>query len=266
MLCEFELWFLPNNLRAASEKAASLLKSIDYDVLYLNVPRELSWLVNELALGAPYENFIDEVERLNILRESIVSWEYRFKPIFLAIRGLKSRRPGSEIMCYRSSVLENQSIRVAEEVAAMILRVNIAGKVDVEEWRCILSEITSRISRFVNDESNYVLETWMRIHRKRRAICILDYPARGIVNRARQLGIRAVLRYVYTPYYFTPLELLIREFTIASERKLNISDERIRKLVKMHADFIRNYVLTSTDYDEAYFKWLMDGHYKQYYQ
>ncbi|MBS7641202.1 MAG: hypothetical protein QXJ19_06865 [Candidatus Bathyarchaeia archaeon] len=266
MLCEFELWFLPSNLRAASERAASLLKSINYDVLYLNVPHELSWLVNELALGAPYENFIEEIERLNILRESIVSWEYRFKPIFLAIRGLKSRRPGSEIICYRSSVLENQLIRVAEEVAAMILRVNISGKVDVEEWRRILSEITLQNSKLINDESSYIFETWIRFHRGRRAICILDYPARSLVSKARRLGIRAALRYIYTPYYFTPLELLVRELAIAEERKLNISDERVRKLVKMHAEFIRNYILTSADYDEAYFKWLMDGHYKQYCQ
>lgn len=264
MFSEFEIWFLPNNLRTASEKAATILRKIDFDVLYLNVPRELDWLVNELSLGAPYEQFMEEVERLNILREPIKTWEYRFKPILQVIRGLKFRKPGSKIICYGNSALENLSIKVAEEIATLILRVNVTGRVDVNEWHRILSEIINNVSRSVNDESNYILKTWMEGSRGRKTICISNYPAKELLRRIRELCAKAILRYILTPYYFTPLEVLIRESIIASERGLNISNERIEKLVKMHAGFIRDYILTSNDYDEAYFRWLRNGHSKKY--
>ncbi|MEM1515758.1 MAG: hypothetical protein QXH24_06930 [Candidatus Bathyarchaeia archaeon] len=266
MSSEFEIWFLPNNLRAVSEKVATLLRSINFDVLYLNVPRELDWLVNELSLGAPYEQFIEEVECLNVLRGSIKTWEYRFKPILLAIRGLKFRKPSSKIICYENSALENLSIKFAEEIATLILRVNITGRVDVDEWHRILSEIIINVSKSIDDESNYILETWMEGNRGRKTICISDYPAKGILRKIRELGAKTILRYIFTPYYFTPLEVLIREFIIASERGLNISNKRIENLVKIHAGFIRDYVLISNDYDEAYFRWLRNGHYKKYYQ
>ncbi|MEM4983134.1 MAG: hypothetical protein QXK73_06060 [Candidatus Bathyarchaeia archaeon] len=264
MLSELEVWFLPNNLRASSKKAAILLKNVNYDALFLNVPREFGWLVDELASGAPYEQFIEKVRQLSVLRESIVSWEYKFKPIFLAIRGLKLKKSDLKIICYRESAFENLSTGIAEEIATLILRVSITGKVDVNEWRSIISKVISGFSILISNECNYILETWIENCRERKTICFLDYPAKRLVKRARELGIRATLRCVLTPYIFTPLEVLLREFIMASERRFYISNARIEKLIRMHTEFIRNYILTSDCYDEAYFRWLRDGHYKQY--
>lgn len=264
MLSGLEIWFLPNNLRASSKKAAALLKNVNYDALFLNIPRELGWLVDELASGASYEQFIEEVKRLSVLRESIVSWEYKFKPILLAIRGSKLRKPGLRIICYRESAFENLSTGIAEEMATLILRVNITGKVDVNAWRSMISKVISDFSTSANNECNYILETWMEDYRGRKTICFLDYPAKRLVKRARDFGIRATLHYIFTPYIFTPLQVLLREFIIASERGFDISDARIEKLVRMHAEFVRNYILTSDCYDEAYFRWIKDGHYKRY--
>ncbi|MEM2162942.1 MAG: hypothetical protein QXR84_05090 [Candidatus Bathyarchaeia archaeon] len=256
MSINFEVWFLPHNLKAAYERAATLLKSIDFNILYLHVPRELNWLINEIALGAPYEQFIEAVKKTNILRESIGSWEYRFKSILLAIRGLRLRRPNLKIICYRSSLSENLSTRNAEEIAKLILRVNITGKVDIEVWRNIVLSIINNVSSSADDESNYILKTFIESGCRQKAICLSDYPARRLVKRLREMGIKAFLRFIFTPYYFTPLEILIRESIAAMEKGLTISDERIESLVKTHAEFIRDYILTSDNYDEAYFKWL----------
>lgn len=264
MLAEFEIWFLPNNLRISSEKAANLLRVSDCDVLYLNIPRELNWLVDDLAYGAPYEQFIEEVKRLNIIREPIAKWEYKLKPILLEIRGVKLRRPGLEIICYRKNDLENLSTEIAEEIATLILRTSISGRANVREWRNIISRIVNDVASLADNECNYILRTWMESYCGRKTICLVDYPARRLLRRARELGIKAALRCIFTPYIFTPLEVLIREFIIASKRGVNIDDEKIEKLVKMHVDFIRNYILLSDCYDEAYFKWLKDGHYKLY--
>lgn len=256
MPINFEVWFLPHNLKVAYERAATLLKNIDFNILYLHAPRELNWLINEIALGAPYKQFIEAVKKANILRESVSSWEYRFKSIILALRGLRLRRPNLKIICYRSSFSENLSTRNAEEIAKLILRVNVTGRVDVEEWRNIIFNIIDNVSSTANDESNYIIKTFIESGHRKKAICLSDYPARRLIKRLREMGIKAFLRYIFTPYYFTPLEILIREFIIAGEKGLTVSDERIEGLVKMHAEFIRDYVLMSDNYDEAYFKWL----------
>ncbi|MEM2464178.1 MAG: hypothetical protein QXL85_00995 [Candidatus Bathyarchaeia archaeon] len=253
---EFELWFLPHNLRAAYERAATLLKSVDFDILYLHAPRELNWLVDELALGAPYEQFMETVQKISNLRESLNSWEYRFKPILLTIRGLRLRKPSLKIICYRSIFSENLSVKDAEDVAKLILRTNVTGRVDVEEWRNVVSRIINNISSSVNEESDYIFKTWIKIGEGRKTVCLSDYPAREIIKRMRKFGIKAFLRYVFTPYCFMPLEVLIREFIITDKRKLDISDERVTTLARMHVEFVREYILTSDNYDEAYFKWL----------
>lgn len=264
MPSEFEVWFLPHNLRSAYERAAIFLKDVDFDALYLHAPRELNHIIEDLALGAPYEQFIEEVKKFNILRESINSWEYRFKPILSAIRGLKLRRPNLKIICYRDSFFDNLSVKDAEKIATLILRANVTGKVDVGEWRSIICRIIGNVSSLIDNEGNYILKTWIESCWGRKTICLSDHPAKGLIKRMRELGIKAALLYIFTPYYFTPLEVLIREFIAAGERGLNISDERVERLVKMHASFIRDYILTSNNYDEAYFRWLRNGNYKKY--
>ncbi|MEM1586621.1 MAG: hypothetical protein QXX99_04630 [Candidatus Bathyarchaeia archaeon] len=263
MSSEFEVWFLPHNLRSAYERAALLLKSVDFDALYLPIPHELDWLINDLAFGAPYEQFMEEVKRLSILREPISSWEYRFKPILLTVRGLKLRKPNLKIVCYRDSFFDNLSTKDAEKIAALTLRVNVTGKVDAEEWRDIILRIIGNLSSSAINEGDYILKTWIK-DGEWKTVCLSDHAAKGLVKSMRKYGIKAALRYIFTPYHFTPLEVLIREFIVADERGSNIGDERVKMLVKMHVEFIRDYILTSSNYDEAYFRWLRNGNYKKY--
>lgn len=255
----FEIWILPNNLRVASERAASILKETDFKILYLNVHRELSDLVDDLALGAPYEQFLDEVRRLNILRESISSWEYQLKPIFLALRGIKIRRPSVRIVCYRNSQSENSVIKRAEKIALLILRINSIGEVDVEEWRKIIYGAINEENAFADEEVNYIIGVYFRERLKgETAIIISDFSGRHLLRRLREAGVNVSLRYIFLPYYFTPLEVLMRETALMLRKGLDLSDEKIISLAKLHAEFIRDYVLTSYDYDEAYFRWLKD--------
>lgn len=261
---KFEIWVLPPNLRAASERVAESLKNVDFNILYLNIQRGLDHLVEDLALGAPYEQFIEEVKRLNILRESISSWERPLKPILLAIRGLKLKRPYLRFICYRSPKLENLSIEKAERAAILTFRVNSTGKVDVEEWRKIIYEILDVGDVSIEDETKYILETYTEIGGWQRAVCISDFSGRHILSRIRNAGMNATLRYMILPYHFTPIEVLVREAAGMLRRGTSISSERLIRLVRLHAEFIREYILTSVDYDEAYSKWVRDGRFREY--
>ena len=244
----------------ASKRAAKLLMSEDFEVLYLNVHRKLEGLIEDLALGAPYEKFIEQIEKLKLIHEPISSWEYGIKPILLALRGLKLRRPNLRIICYKNPLFEDLSDKNAAEVAALIFRVNSTGKIDVKEWRNLIYKIIGEADSFINEEANYLLRASGELFRKlkTKAVCISDFSGKHFVRYLRKTGVKISLRYIFTPYYFTPLEVLIREAARKLRRGTEISDERLIKLVRFHAEYIREYVLPSTNYDNAYFKWLKD--------
>ncbi|MBS7649360.1 MAG: hypothetical protein QXK89_06010 [Candidatus Bathyarchaeia archaeon] len=258
MLSRFEIWVLPHNLRAAFEKASILLRRAEFDVLYLNIQRGLQELVEDLALGAPYEQFINRVEEADILHEPITSWEYAVKPILLAIRGLKLKKPHLKIICYRNPVLDSLSIESAERIAMLTFRVNSTGKVDVEEWRSLIRKIIDGTDASIKDEVEYIIGSCSEVSSEQKAICMTDFSGRHLLRELRKTGIDVILRYIFLPYYFTPLEILLRETAYMLRRGVNIGNERLHKLVKLHAKFIREYILTSVDYDEAYFRWLRD--------
>lgn len=256
---KIEIWILPNNLRVASERAAHILKNSEYEALFLDIRRELNDLVEDLALGAPYEHFIDEVRRLNILREPISSWEHQFKPIFSALRGLKIRSPCVRIFCYRSPRSEDSLIKRAEKIALLTLRINSTGKVDVKEWRETIYDSISESASYIDEAAEYILRIYHEENlRGKSTIIISDFSGRNLLKRLRDAGISASLRYLLLPYYFTPLETLIRETAVMLRKGSDIGDERIITLANLHADYIRNYILTSSDYDEAYFRWIKD--------
>lgn len=264
MTGKFEVWVLPHNLRVAHERAAEILKRMEFDDLYLNIRRDLEGLIEDLALGAPYENFIEEIRRLKILRETIGPWEKTIKPILLVLRGIKLKKPDLRIICYKNPDFDDLSMREAEEIAMLTFRVNSTGKIDVERWRNLIYKVIDEATASIEDEINYILEAHNEtVIGERRAICITDFSGRHLVRRVREIGINAALRYIFLPYHFTPLEVLMREAAVMLRRGIIIGDERLIKIVRLHAEYIREYILTSMDYDEAYMKWLKDRRFKE---
>jgi len=263
----FEIWILPNNLRTAFEKAATLLKTNYFDILCLNLQRELEELIKDLALGAPYEKFIERVKEMDLIKEPISSWEHRIKPILLAVRGLKLRRPNLRIICYRSSLAENLSIKNATRVATLTFRVNSTGKISVEEWRSLIYKLMDETNKLIGEEANYLLETLsnLPLGEKAKAVCTSDFTGKSLMENLKKIGVKASLRYIFTPYYFTPLEVLMRKAAKEIRDGSEINDEDLIRLVKLHAEYVREYVLTSMDYDSAYFRWVKDKRFAEYF-
>jgi len=263
MVGKFEIWILPHNLRVAYERAAEILRGIDFEDLYLNLRRDLEELVEDLALGAPYENFIEQI-RVRFPREPISYWENTIKPMLLFLRGIKLRKPNLRIICYKDSAFDDFSIETAEKIAMLTFRVCSSGKVELEEWRKLIYEVMDKSFASVEDEVDYILETYNKAAGGRRSICISDFSGRYLLRKIRESGVNASLRYIFVPYYFTPLETLIRETAEKLKRGLTMDDERIVKLVRLHAEYIREYILMCANYDEAYFKWLKDKRFQEY--
>jgi len=233
-----------------------LLESSEFDVLHLNLQRDLEAIVEELVEGAPYESFLDRLLELKLISEPIRSWEYGVKPILIVVRDLKRTRPDLKVWCYRQPVFAHLSACIAEEIARMILRSSLTQKIDLKRWRNLLIDLVEASECALRDEADYITS---RSNHAASSICISDFHSRNLMQRLRKSGLDVDLEYVFLPYFFTPLEILVREFARKHFGGLELSANRISDLVKWHAEYVREYVVTSEDIDEAYFRWIRDN-------
>lgn len=241
-------------MRLASERVANLLRLASFDHLFLNLPRRLEGLVRALGEGAPYEWFMRRVSDLMVIREPLTSWEYRVQPILKIVRGIMNERHRLRLWCYKSQKMEESSIRMAERVARLILRLNVSGKIEVDEWGEMLTRFLEESGESLEDEARYIAERF----EDGVGVCLSDFYGRELRELLIREGLDARFTYVFKPYHFTPLEVLLREFRRWRLRGLPPLKERVEELVRCHSEFIRDYVLTSGSYDEAYLRWLCD--------
>ena len=233
---------------------AEIIRNSKFDVLFLDWSRHLNDSIRALAEGAPYESFIERVRELSLVPESLSSWEYEAEPILLAVRGVINKKPGLEVWCYKQPDFTRLSVELAEKIAGLVLRASAAGKIDVDEWRTLIKVFLEATYSVFNEETRYVAE---KSKGKKISFCVSGMKARTLREGLRRYGFDADLTYVLLPYCFTPFEILNREMERELEGSFTNSD-RILQIIKCHITFVREYVLTSQDYDEAYFKWVND--------
>lgn len=249
-----EVFALPTHLRVASNRMARIIRSSESDALFLYLPQHLDSLIRSLAEGCPYEYLLDRVRELSLLPEPLSCWEYEMEPMLLAIRGILNRKHGLEISCYRQPSIVQLSANLAANIAELVLRASLTGKVDVDDWRMAVMEFLKASIDVLDEEAKYVAE---RSEGKGKSICICGMDGRAFRDRLSEYNLETKLIYVLLPYYFTPIEILTRE--IERERGGSTENgERISRIAEHHINFVREYVLTTRSYDEAYLKWVAD--------
>jgi hypothetical protein len=229
MGAEVEIIVMPPSMRASKEAAAEL-KRIKPDVVMLNLPENISDLVQDLASeDLEYEDFIEKIgERLPSPAEA---WLKGYEHILLELRELE-RSP--DVYCYGDLVSFEVEARRAVEVARLTLRTMITGRVDADEWLKLLSEERRIIEAGSIREAEKVASTLIRYE---RAACISEHAPTHLKARLAREGMMTRVRYVGQPYHFTPLEILRRKIA-----KGGVSREEVEALVKEHVKFIREYV------------------------
>lgn len=229
MGAEFEIIVKPPSMRASKEAAAEL-KRIEPDAVMLNLPENISDLVQDLASESiGYEDFIEKVgERLPSPAEA---WLKGYEHLLLELRELMR---GPDVYCYGDLVSFEVEAKRAVEVARLTLRTIITGRVDADEWLKLLSEERRIIEASSIREAEKVAGTLIRYE---KAACISEHAPTHLKARLAREGIMTRVRYVGQPYHFTPLETLRRKIA-----KGSASREEIEALVKEHVKFIREYV------------------------
>jgi len=246
---------IPNHIKSAALRAAQHLKKMDYDTVFLNFSRDLEEGVRDLAEGAPYDYIIERLKRLKLIPEPVAAWEYGAEPILMALRGILYKKPNVKIHCYRDSSFNLLSAKMAEKIALLIFRACSTGKINAEEWEALLNSLLEPEAKALKEETDFIAR---KAESSEDSICMAGLNGRHIRAHLNEEGYEVSLTYLYVPYHFTPLEILMREMWRAASLGASPSYEKIIKLVKHHVQFIREYVTMNEDYDEAYRKWIRD--------
>jgi hypothetical protein len=246
---------IPNHIKSAASRAAQHLKRMDYDTMFLNFSRDLEEGVRALAEGAPYDYVIERLRESKLIPEPVGAWEYSAEPILIALRGILLKKPNVRIHCYRDPSFDSFSVKTAEKIALLIFRACSTGKINAEEWEALLKLFLEAEAKALKEETNFIARKAESIE---DGICIAGFEGRHIRAHLKKKGYEVSLTYLYIPYHFTPLEVLMREMRRATSRGTSLSHETITKLVKHHVHFIREYVTVNEDYDGAYRKWVHD--------
>lgn len=227
-MAEIHILIVPN-LRSSHEKAAMIIKSSLYDTIFLNLPRSLQSLISKRGKMSSNE-FMEKLKLF--LPEPTNAWIYLFEPILKAISEVKS-----EVYCYLEDFEE--IAKNSMEIAILTLRANITGKIRLEEWLNFLKPLPLDSS----------IE-FIAYRAKGRCLCISNLSGWTIARRIKNYGHEVFLKCVESFYRLKPLETL----SILLERG-KINPEIAECLIKEHIKFINEYVLKSSNLDEAYFSW-----------
>ena len=238
-------------LRKSFMKAASYLEETKCNAILIPIPRTIQRFIEEYALGAPYELFVEKLRRLKLISEPLGPWTRMIEPLLRALREMKHKLKRLEIFCYADPTYEERSAQTAVRISTLTFNVASTGKIDLDAWRELLaSELLMKAEAFER-ETSFAVDI---VEDYSDTVFVSGVKGGSIYKRLRSSGHDAQLEYIDLPYYFTPLQILRNEIELERKRKV-LTEDRMEELIREHIGYVREYILKSSDLDEAYLRW-----------
>jgi len=229
-------------LRSSAAKAARILADFGYDVIFLNLPMNLQPLISDYTSGSiSLRELISKVEKLRLIPESITSWLYLNEPL-LKILGRIDKPIRAH--CYVDADYYHMLIEASVRIARLTFKVNVTDRIDVDEWIGVLK-------KHIRPEAAEQEAEFISLKAGGDSICITGLSGWRIAKILREFGHEVKVRSAERQYLFKPLEIL--EALMESG---NLTRKVAEELIREHARFIRDYVLTSQSLDKAYYSWI----------
>ena len=239
-------------LRKSYTKVASYLGETECNAILIPISRTIQRFIEEYVLGAPYGLFIEKLRASKLISEPLTPWMHITEPLLRALREMKHKRKRLEIVCYRDSTYEEKSAETAVKISTLTFNVASTGRIDLEAWRELLeSELLAEAEAFER-ETSFTVDV---VEDYSDTVFISGVKGGPILKRLRSAGYDAQLEYIDLPYYFTPLQILRNEIGLESRGKL-LTEDRMEELIRGHVGYVREYILKSSDLDEAYLRWI----------
>jgi len=239
-------------IRKSFMKAASYLGETKCNAILIPVPRTLQRFIEEYVLGAPYELFAEKLRRSKLILEPLAPWTRIVEPLLRSLREMKHKPKRLDIFCYGDPICEEKSAETAVKISTLTFNVASTGKIDLEAWRELLeSELLVEAEAFER-ETSFTVDV---VKGYSDTVFVSGVKGGPILKRLRSAGYDAQLEYIDLPHYFTPLQILRNEIGLESRGKL-LTEDRMKELIRGHVGYVREYILKSSDLDEAYLRWI----------
>jgi hypothetical protein len=211
--------------RRASLEAIEALDNPEYGAIFLDLPRSLQRSVERLISTGEPGPLEEQLQADLALSAAAKSQE-------TLLRLLPRVAVGRTIYCYAPYPSESER-RLYAELARLLLRDSIMGRVSAEEWRSLVGEARRAAAHAVAEQALYILGIAGRFE---AAVCVSDIVKAQPLRRELQRAAETRIIYTGLPHHHTPLQTLI-----LSRREP--SDREIIETVKQHIGLIRNYVI-----------------------
>jgi len=231
------------SLRSSAVKASRILADSEYDVIFLNLPRNLQSLISEYTSGSiSLQELISRIESMRLIPESISSWLYFNEPLLSMLR--RTIKP-IKAYCYVDVDYYHVLIEAAVRIARLTYKANVTGRIDVNEWICVLKGHIRR-TEIMEQEAEFI-----SLKARGDSLCITGLSGWRMARILREFGHEVKVKSVERLYLFRPLEIL--EALMESG---NLNHRVAEELIREHVRFVRDYVLTSENLDKAYYLWI----------
>jgi len=247
---KFSIWVSPK-LRKAYLQLSKKLKSSYADLILLPLPKRLTTFLKDLINGAPYNLFLKKIVEEEKIFYSINIFNYFYEEILKVCKELKKINPKLELNCYKED--ENVLFQIQSAVKFSILTFKAAStsKINLDEWLHALTENLKETKEYLDKETEFIEKQAQKYD---NIICLANFEGKYYFQHLKN-KFPVEIQYFALPYHFTPLEIL----TTFLNLKREIDYEKIMQFIKSHIDYIKNYVLTCDNLDEAYEKWVNEN-------
>ncbi|MCS7125758.1 MAG: hypothetical protein NZ929_02460 [Aigarchaeota archaeon] len=229
--------------RRAVEEALENVRRLRPQALLLNLPEDLEDIIISLSRSEiDYDEFLNEAYEL--LPEPKGAWLKEFEVL---LRDLSNIGEMTDVYCYLDHESFREMANTSIEIALLTLREAIREEIDVADWVKVLERSREGESERWDREINKIIKLARDYE---RTLCISGFEARYIKKRLTELGVNSWIKYLGQPYHFTPIEILKRHIMMSK-----IDEEILKKLVREHLKFLREYVYKMS-YMDAVEKWV----------
>lgn len=232
-------------LKVPREKVAQRLRKEKPRHILLRFPRTMEEYTAQFREGLPYDYVMKELRESKIIPEPIKAWEYSAEPLLKALPQIEE----TEIHCYGDPLYTQEEIKNLVEVATLSLISSITNKIDTEKWRKLFEKDKESQELALRRETDLVITKTSSFE---SSVCVANSNTGYLVSELKAEGFEVKVEYIGFSSSPTPLETLRREAA-----KEDTTDERIKELVRLHIKYIKEYVFTSRNPDEAYRRWVL---------
>ncbi|MEM1966602.1 MAG: hypothetical protein QXO86_01845 [Nitrososphaerota archaeon] len=220
----------PQTLRAALE-ASTILGKDDYDAIFLNLPKSLQSMVDELVEGKDLKSLLNEVVT------SFASGRYYFpvfmrgNEFFLSLMPRVAR--GRDVICYLSDLSEAEK-KILDELQTLLLRDTLRRTVNVADWLRLINEMKLASEARALEEARFLVQK-TSLHDVSVVVCNPE----NAVSLKKNLSPYAATRLIYSglPYSFPPLQTLLR-----TQTRRQTSEKEALRHIQEHLKFIHDYI------------------------